>query len=704
MAVAAVVAYHLGYLHGGFLGVDVFFVLSGYLVTSLLLAESGGGSGIDLRAFWLARLRRLAPAVLVMVPVVLVAAMALRWPSNRLRALSIDATATLTWWENWRQIAAGQSYWDSNPSPFRHAWSLAIEEQFYVVWPLIAAVLAWLALRRVASTRRMVGALAFAACAMSAAVHLWVAHRVDDSELSRVYLGTDTRVFAILIGCALACTGWGMVADADADADADAGADGVSSLEPGGHHSERDDPIDGFESLRPRSVAGIDFAAVVSAAVLAIMTVMAQVSAPRLFREGWLLAASLLALVIVAAAATPGVSPVRTLAGRFGVTLTVPAQVASYLGLRSYGIYLWSWPIQVLAQHRWPSSPRALRSVLVVVLALAVAEASFRFVENPIRRSTGWARSRLIRRPAWGLSIMAAALAVAAGLHVATPSPVHEQLETADALALARSQPAPPTRVDDGIADGSGDPDPGPGLDGQDTTGAGGLHVLVIGDSVSFTVGYYKPGMFDLPPGIGWIDSRSVIGCGVLAVDEYQYPAEAGGFGQAAGGDCVIQAEVEALGLAEEPDVVVMLPGAWEVFAVRSPDGEVIAPMTEPMRAVLVAELVERARAADEVGAALLLVGWGCPPEGTPQDRSDPDYIVWANATFRAAATEARDRGLDARYADPGDAACAGGPTGEPTEAKRSWMGESNHVTGQESGVRLWHEWLGPLIVEAMAR
>lgn len=156
-AVAAVVAYHLGHLRGGFLGVDVFFVLSGFLVTSLLLAETRDDGGVDLGSFWSARLRRLAPAVFVLVPTVLAGAWLVGWPSSRLDDLAWDGVATLTWWQNWRQIVASQSYWDPNPSPFRHAWSLAIEEQYYLLWPLVVMVVVGWAARGRRPARMVVG-------------------------------------------------------------------------------------------------------------------------------------------------------------------------------------------------------------------------------------------------------------------------------------------------------------------------------------------------------------------------------------------------------------------------------------------------------------------------------------------------------------------------------------------------------------------
>ena len=141
-------------------------------------------------------------SVMVLVPAVLVAAMATGWPRTRWDDVALDGAATLTWWANWRQIGGGTSYWAPDPSPFRHAWSLSIEEQFYLLWPLaLVVVVAWAAGRT--PVRRPVGAVAALGAVAGFGWLLLVAHRTDD--LSRAYLGTDTRIATPLVGCALAC-------------------------------------------------------------------------------------------------------------------------------------------------------------------------------------------------------------------------------------------------------------------------------------------------------------------------------------------------------------------------------------------------------------------------------------------------------------------------------------------------------------------
>src|SRR6478609_7820597 len=184
LAVVAVVAYHLGYLSGGFLGVDVFLVLSGYLITGLALGEIGSTGALSLAAFWGRRIRRLVPALLVVVASVIVVAVAIGWPRDQLHALGWDGIATLTWWANWRQVQ-GPSYWASGENLFRHAWSLSIEEQFYVVWPLVLVGCAAFARRASRSLPAVVGTVALLGALVSTAWQLALSHRLDDAALSR---------------------------------------------------------------------------------------------------------------------------------------------------------------------------------------------------------------------------------------------------------------------------------------------------------------------------------------------------------------------------------------------------------------------------------------------------------------------------------------------------------------------------------------
>src|SRR5581483_5275652 len=210
LAVAGVICYHgsLAWAGGGFLGVDAFFVLSGYLITTLLLREWQSSSTgtewsptgrIDLKAFWTRRARRLLPALLLVLGSVALYAVFVAAPSE-LRSIRGDGIASLFYVSNWRFIFSGQSYFAQSgaPSPLRHFWSLAIEEQFYLLWPLIVyGILRW--------RRGSVRSLAlFAGVAAAGSAVLMYALYTPGLDPSRVYYGTDTRASSLLVGALLA--------------------------------------------------------------------------------------------------------------------------------------------------------------------------------------------------------------------------------------------------------------------------------------------------------------------------------------------------------------------------------------------------------------------------------------------------------------------------------------------------------------------
>lgn len=387
LAVALVVAYHLGWLRGGWLGVDVFFVLSGYLITALLLGEHDRSGRVDLRAFWMRRARRLVPALLVVVPLALVAAMALGWPPTARRAAAIDGAAALTWWSNWRSLAVG-GYWASVPSLFRHAWSLGIEEQFYVAWPLLFIGSARLARKVGRSVRSAIAATAGAGILASATWSLVLASRLPDGNLSRVYVGTDARALTPLTGCLLAALlshrAWGRAAQ---------------------------------RLLTLLSVA--------SGAALLVLAATTYVSSRTTYSHGVLI------LIAVLAA---GVVPGATIVGRID-------PVTSWLGTRSYGIYLISWPLQVLVAFRWDWMSRVQLTLAVVPAALLLAEVSYQLVEAPIRYGRWWATRPRLRWASLSTAGFGALLSVTMVAASATPPPVHTRIGTDESIRIAMSAP-----------------------------------------------------------------------------------------------------------------------------------------------------------------------------------------------------------------------------------------------------------------------
>lgn len=337
LAVAGVLLYHaeVGWLPGGFLGVDVFFVLSGYLITSLLLAEYRGTGRIALARFWAARGRRVLPAALLVIAVCLViGAVFLRGDLQRLRS---DALASVLNVNNWHQVLAERSYFShfGRPSLLQHFWSLSLEEQFYLVWPLfLLGGLTWLGRRRIAAA---------AAVAATASLVLMALVYHAGSDPSRAYYGTDTRAGPLMIGAVLAFA-WPL---------------GRMTAQPGRGAGPLLDAI-GFAGL---------------AGLILAMHGWHDFD-PFLYRGGFLLTALAAGAVIVAA-----VHPVT----RLGATLARPA--LRWIGQRSYGIYLWHWPIMAVSR---PGVDIAVSKWILVpaqiALTVTLAAVSYRYVEMPVRR------------------------------------------------------------------------------------------------------------------------------------------------------------------------------------------------------------------------------------------------------------------------------------------------------------------------------
>lgn len=201
IALVGVMLFHAEYLRGAFLSVDLFFVLSGFLITSLLLAEWDASGRIDLRRFWSRRLRRLLPAALLLLGGVAFYALVTMDPGqlDRFRA---DALSALFDVANWRAIRSGSDYWATfgTPSPLRHMWTLSVEEQLYVAWPVIALAGLWWGRRR----RWGRQAVLVIALGLTAASTVAMAVLVHPGNTARAYYGTDTRASAVLLGAAAA--------------------------------------------------------------------------------------------------------------------------------------------------------------------------------------------------------------------------------------------------------------------------------------------------------------------------------------------------------------------------------------------------------------------------------------------------------------------------------------------------------------------
>jgi peptidoglycan/LPS O-acetylase OafA/YrhL len=443
LAIAGVIAYHLnmGWASGGYLGVDLFFVLSGFLITSLLVEEWVGSGRIVLRRFWARRARRLLPALFLVLAAIMIfvvvddhfgpAGSAAQIDLSGLRG---DALATLFYVANWHSIFAHQSYFArfTAPSPLEHTWSLAIEEQFYLFWPLVLLAVFHFFGRwwRRAGTVVVVAGIAVSAVLMALLYH-------PGQDPTRVYFGTDTRMFTMLAGAFVA-----MLA--------------VSRAQPG--------PV----ARRVLHVA----APFALAALLAFWVVAGTSSGdyggePKswMYHGGFLICAALAAVVI---------ADVRQFhAGPLGWVLSrAPLR---WIGRISYGIYLWHWPVFVyLDQARTGLSGAALDLTRLAV-TLVVATASFYLVEMPVRRRTfSTARRRLI--------LPACIVATGAVVVVGTIPAVAAPSSAAPSVAVVRTGgPA--------VVPGSG------GYQGQQpivlpagrvVSPADPLRVALIGDSVMF--------------------------------------------------------------------------------------------------------------------------------------------------------------------------------------------------------------------------
>ncbi len=364
-AVLGVMLYHgdVGWARGGFLGVDVFFVLSGFLITSLLLREHHRSGRIDFPSFLFRRARRLLPALFAMLLIVAAYSTFATIPPQR-GAIRWDGIATLLYVANWRFIFEHASYFQqfTSPSPLKHAWSLAIEEQWYLCWPLVtAAVLRW-------RGRRALLALAGGLAVASIIEALVLYHPGHDP--SRVYYGTDTRAQALLIGSILAIAlTWQPVARA-------------------------------AERIRePVAWAGL--------ATLVVMMITVRDVSNFTFEGGLTLAAIASGALVLGAAATTR-SPLVS-------ALSIPP--LRFIGQISYGLYLYHWPLYVwLDANRAHLTGRPLLA-LRIAATFVVAIVSYYVVERPVReRRFRWTSGR---RRTFAFSLAGGATVVA-GLLVAS--------------------------------------------------------------------------------------------------------------------------------------------------------------------------------------------------------------------------------------------------------------------------------------------
>lgn len=482
LAAAAVLFYHLvpGEVRGGFLGVDVFFVLSGFLITALLVREHVANGRINLRAFWIRRIRRLLPAVALMAVVTLIVAGLLN--VDLLVGILPQFLGVITFAYNWVEIAIGASYFDqANPHLWTNVWSLAVEQQFYLVWPVV--VLGILALKK--KFRWMIpAALAVASSLLMA----WLIQGADD--YTRAYQGTDSHAFGLMLGALLA-----LVAHRPLQ------------------HPQKD------PSRRTVWLRGL------LAWVGLFVVIGGWFTIPD--DQPWVYPWGTLIVCVGMIALMQGFFP--SIDAQFGpaqlLSSALDSRVLVWLGERSYGIYLWHWPVLVIMSNQFPQMSVGLSALIVAAISIVTAHLSFTLVETPMRYNGIGATLRAWLGPSWHIIdptgrarslprprdyirlimpslLMVVVVGTVIGMLLSSPDKTRAQLavERGEAnTAQQESHPAPTSEADIQPEESPEPEEPAveetPGPDVPPT----GEHVTVIGDSVTVAA---SPALQEKLPGV----------------------------------------------------------------------------------------------------------------------------------------------------------------------------------------------------------
>ena len=558
VAILGVMAYHGGlpWAPGGFFGVDAFFVLSGFLITSLLVSEWRSGGTILLRAFWARRARRLLPALFLLIVGVMLYARFFAMPGT-FPHLRSDAIATLLYVANWHFILLGNNYFNQfgNQSPFIHTWSLAIEEQFYIVWPLVMlAILRWRRSLRPVLVLCIVGAIA-SAIEMAVLFHA-------GADPTRVYYGTDTRAQSLLIGAALAVW-FAMKPAASAvrqlvhlPAPVTPQRARPAHLRPGvsssfTRYSHRFKTAAGGNSLGRKGQAAkwsLSIAGLAGVAMTAWLWSHLSGGSILTYEGGFAMAALSMAAVIATA--------VRHPTGLLARVLSLAP--LKFIGRISYGLYLWHWPVFMIADSAKTGLTGYELFALRVAITFAFAITSFYLIEQPIRRGT-WLRGWT----AW-LATPAAVVGTAAIVvvtTVASPAGALESMPTGSSISNGAKAGTPYGSV--GYHQGSDQkrqfvaPNPP-------------VRVLLVGDSTAFTLGF---GMDLVAKRYGVnLDDRGILGCGLVEGGSVKVHGKIYTSSDVAS-PCSLKPGVPqwpALWATEiahfKPRVVMVLAGRWEVM------------------------------------------------------------------------------------------------------------------------------------------
>lgn len=562
LAVGAVLAFHLGRLPGGNLGVDAFFVVSGWLITWKLLSDIERDGRVDIRKFWTSRLRRLMPASMAVL-----VALAVVWPLAGIDVASLcrDIAWAAVGLSNWGTISGGGDYWArfGEPSPVTHFWSLAIEQQFYLVWPIVLLVVVALTVRV-----RLVVAVVSVEGAVASVVLMNVLF--DPGDPTATYMNTFARAHTLLIGAAAGALTIVL-------------ADGRLRF-----------------GMPARRLAPI-------AAGLAVTIILAS-SERSTWLFSWGFPVFALAIVVVVVATADGFAE--------PVMASAPMR---WLGDRSYGLYLWHWPVFLLLSparvgidESW--APMLALDAVRVALAVALADVSYRYLETPIRRRR-WL-------PSWHATVAAGlSLALLAVLLVTVvPRPASTSAESVITLPPANTASSEPPLV-------SGEPTEVPGGGSATTTAPaaipiGPLRVLVTGDSLAVHLSEALLEHAASRPDEIVAGSAAFGGCGLSAATDgrlHEFTNLSGERELLDIGGCVGQwASVPQRVRDEAIDVVLVDIGPWDALDMHLADGQVVSVADDVGRGLVAAAYVEFDALVADAGATIVWVtpadsqlGWG---------------------------------------------------------------------------------------------
>ena len=608
LSVIAVIFYHAGFswMHGGFFGVEVFFVVSGFLITSLLLDERDRSGHTNLPQFWMRRARRLLPALFTVLAAVAVWSV-FSGTDEQQSQLRRDLPWAIFYGGNWGQIVGGVPYYSGDPPLLRHVWSLAVEEQWYLFWPL-----AFVALRRTRLTR---AGTAGVLVAVSAAVMGWtyLLHGngpgnlsspitvLDDTDrINFMYLSTVTRASGLVLGAAAAFV-W------------------RPWRSPAAARSQGGWLLDGLGFL--------------AVAMLGCIAAVATLTDGYVYQ--WLLAlVTLLSLVAVLVAVHPAATWYRT-----ALSWTPLVEI----GKRSYGIYLWHWPIFVFAEAYDGSVARVAAALAVTAV---VSELCYRFVELPVRRGDlgRWWNSAKERRL---VPVAAGALVVASLIAFYASVDPFDRAEGGDDIAFgADADPAAanqPTTTQDAAAVPANAAESAP------------RRVVVVGDSQAHALA------INLPDGIDdtlEITDGSVEGCSVY--DEGTLQTERDGYNLSFGRCDGWQDEWADTVEQADGEIALVVLGAWDVFDFELDDGTDLTFGTSEWDDYVTDNLQSGIDALAATGTRVALLEVPCmrPQEvegsGVPAlpERADDERVAHLNELWR-----------DVAEANPDTVTFVAGPT-----------------------------------------